>query len=142
MARKQKYTLSIEEDYSFDLFGICCHQNDYRLCWAINETLDLKLAKCDEPYKINGKKVGMTSKHSCYEWFDEENHLHYFLLKNKDGVNYLLPEKAQVDYFLVVKEAEMIEIDDFLTRLKGISSILTAFNYNPNELKSRQNLIF
>lgn len=142
MVKKQKYTLSIEEDFDFGLIGICCHQSDYRLCWSMNEALGLQLAKAQEPYIVSGKKGGVASSHSCYEWYDEENLIHYYLLKNKDGIQYILPEKAQIDYLLVIKGAEMEEVDNLLTQLKSISSILTAFSYDPYELKSRKHLIF
>lgn len=141
MRKASKYTLTIEEDFDFDLIGLCCHQSDYRLCWALNEHLRLKLAKSDEPFMVSSKKGEIVSKHSFYEWVDEENYLEYFLIKNKDGTQFLIPEKAQIDYFLVIKEAGQVEIDDLLTQVKGISAILTAFKYDPTALKSSKNLI-
>ena len=47
-----KYLL--EEDYEFDfnLLGICCHEKDYRLCWAVNSTLNLNLSKSSEDIEL------------------------------------------------------------------------------------------
>lgn len=141
MKKVSKYTLTIEEDFDYDLIGLCCHQSDYRLCWALNEQLGLKLAKSEEPFMVSSKKGDVLSKHSFYEWVDEENYLAYFLIKNKDGIQYLIPEKSQIDYFLIIKESGQLEIDNLLTQIKGISAILTAFKYDPAALKSSKNLI-
>ena len=137
-----KFTLSIEDDFEFDLFGFCSHYTDYHICWAINEALDLKLVKSGESFMVSGKKGDVTSAHSFYEWFDEDNLINYYLIKNKDGVHHLIPELAQIDYFLIVKESGVIESGAFLARLKNTPGVLTAFHYYPFDLKSSKNLIF
>tara|TARA_B100000508_G_scaffold137355_1_gene131549 strand:- start:61620 stop:62039 length:420 start_codon:yes stop_codon:yes gene_type:complete len=137
-----KHTLQLEDDFNFDLIGLCSHQSDYRVCWALNEHLDLHMSKSLEPFMVSGKKGEIVSAHSFYEWFDETNAIEYFLIKNKHNSHYLIPEKSQIDYFLVIREAGIIEIDDFLTKVREISSILTAFIFDPSELKSSSKLIF
>jgi len=137
-----KFTLSIEDDFEFDLFGFCSHYTDYRACWAINESLDLKLVKSNESFMVSGKKGDVISAHSFYEWFDEDNLITYYLIKNKDGVHHLIPERAQIDYFLIVKESGVIDSEEFLTRLKNTPGVLTAFCYDPFDLKSAKHLIF
>jgi hypothetical protein len=91
---------------------------------------------------VSGKKGDVISAHSFYEWFDEDNLITYYLIKNKDGVHHLIPERAQIDYFLVVKESGVIESDEFLARIKKTPGVLTAFHYDPFDLKSAKNLIF
>ena len=142
MTRKAKHTLFFEESYDFDMFGICCHQSDYRLVWAINERLELKLSKAPEAFMVSGKNGEVASAHSFYEWFDEELNLSYYLIKNKALQYLLIPEKAQVDYFLIVKDKGQIDVDDFLTKIKEISSVLTVILIDPLELKSRSKLVF
>lgn len=137
-----KHTLQLEEDFNFDLIGLCCHQSDYRLCWSINEHLDLHLSKSLEPFMVSSRKGEVISSHSFYEWFDEYQNIDYFLIKNEHNKEYLIPEKRQIDFFLIVREAGVIEIDDFLTRIKEISGILAAFVFDPAELKSSSKLIF
>ncbi|MEX2485264.1 MAG: IPExxxVDY family protein [Brumimicrobium sp.] len=137
-----KHTLKLEDDYDFDLIGLCSHHSDYRLCWALNEHLELNLSKAEEPFMVSGKKGEVISSHSFYEWEDEDNLTTYFLIKNKNNSQYLIPEKAQIDYFLVIQEAEVIDIDNLLIRIKEISSILTAFIFDPYDLKSSNKLIF
>ena len=56
--------------------------------------------------------------------------------------NHLIPEKDQIDYFLLIKNNYTLEINNILTSLKELDSILTAFIFDPEELKSKSNLIF
>lgn len=137
----KKYKLGIEADFNFDLIGLVCHQNDYRLCWAINDALDLKLQKADQPFLVSGKQGSVVSEHSLYTWDNELEDTQYFLIQNKDKTNFLIPEKAQIDFFLVVKEAGLIDLKAVLSKLKLIDSILMAIIFNPEEIKSANRLI-
>jgi len=137
-----KHTLQLEDDFNFDLIGLCSHQSDYRVCWSVNEHLGLHLSKSLEPFMVSGKKGEVVSSHSLYEWYDENNAVEYFLIKNKYNTQFLIPEKSQIDYFLVIREAGIVDVDDFLTKVKEISSILTAFIFEPGDLKSGSKLIF
>ena len=137
-----KHALQLEDDFNFDLIGLCSHQSDYRVCWSVNEHLGLHLSKSLEPFMVSGKKGEVVSSHSLYEWYDENNAVEYFLIKNKYNTQFLIPEKSQIDYFLVIREAGIVDVDDFLTKVKEISSILTAFIFEPGDLKSGSKLIF
>jgi hypothetical protein len=137
-----KFTLKLEDDYDYDLIGFCSHYNDYRACWAINAALEIQLVKSEELFMVSGKKGEVISAHSFYEWIDEENMLHYYLIKNKSGVDYLIPELSQIDYFLAIREKDGVNVDQLLQKLKNTIGILTAFTYDPAELKSAKNLVF
>ena len=137
-----KHTLLLEQEFDYQLIGIASHHVDYRLCWAINESMGLNLGKAEESFMVSNKKGVVISEHSLFEYFDEENLTEFYLIKNKNLTKFLIPEKPQIDYFLVIRENYTIEIDDFLTRMKEISSILTAFIFDPHDLKSSSKLIF
>lgn len=137
-----KYTLTLEDDFNFDLIGICSHQQDYRIAWAINSALELHLTKSDTPFMVSGKKGAVLSSHSMYEFEDEQNGVVYYLIQNKNDGKLLLPECAQIDYFIVVREAGVIDVDKFLESIKDITAVLTAFIYEPETLKSANRLIF
>nr|WP_299204758.1 IPExxxVDY family protein [uncultured Brumimicrobium sp.] len=137
-----KYTLSLEDDFNYDLIGLCSHQGDYRVCWSINERIGLRLQKSTEPYMVSGKKGAITSSHSLYEWFDEEENVNYYFIQNKNEGKFLVPEKAQIDFFLVIKDAGVVDVESLLGELRKISCILTAFIFDPYELKSANKFIF
>lgn len=136
-----KHKLILEDDFDFELIGICSSNADYRLTWAINKELGLALQK-DEDLSIFVKKEA-DHLYSFYSFFDEETHIEYYLIKNiSNNYRKLIPEKDQIDYFLVIKNNFSREINEIVTLLKRIDIILTAFVFDPNELKSKSNLIF
>ena len=91
MSRKKKHTLTFDQDFEFDMIGVCSHHSDYRLVWGINDGVGLQLTKCDESYIVTNKKGEVISAHSMYEFVDEENRLEYYLIKNKHNGKFLIP---------------------------------------------------
>ncbi len=136
-----KHKLLWIDDYDFDLIGICSSYSDYRLCWTINKALSIQLTK-SEDYPLKNKKDGEFF-FSFYEFIDEETNMEYFLVKNQ-SYNYkkLIPEQDKIDYFLIIKNNYNRDIDKLVTELKQLESILTAFNFDVETLKSKANLIF
>ncbi|MFT6923187.1 MAG: hypothetical protein ACJA1C_002197 [Crocinitomicaceae bacterium] len=142
MAKKKKYTLTIDYEIDFDLIGICSHHNDYRLAWNINEKIGLNLAKCDEDYVLTDKKGEAVSNHSMYSFEDEENRLTYYLIKNKHQGKFLIPEKPSIDYFLFLHDNIAIELDELMNDLKSVPSILGVYEFDPVEIGSAENIVF
>ncbi len=136
-----KLKLEWDDDYDFDLIGICSSYADYRLCWNINKALSIQLSK-GEDYPLKNKKDGEFF-FSFYEFVDDFDHSEYYLIKNQ-SFNYkkLIPEQDKIDYFLILKNNYNKDIDVLVTDLKKIDCILTAFKFEPSSLKSKGNLIF
>jgi len=137
-----KHKLVFDETYDFDLIGICCSHPDYRLCWAINREMQMNLSR-GEDYYLRTKKDG-EYYFSYYDFINNETHESFYLIKNLSFDNYkrLIPEQDQIDYFLIIKEGYEIEFNDFIAQLKKIDCILTAFQFNADDLKSKANLLF
>ncbi len=51
MGKIKKHTLNIEYEVEFDVFGLSNPFADYRLAWALNEQLDFKFEKSNEPIR-------------------------------------------------------------------------------------------
>lgn len=137
-----KFQLEVEYEYDFDLIGISCHAPDYRLCWAINNQLRLNLSKETAGYDIKNKKIKEVTHHSLFRYVNEEDHVEFILLQNKNGSSIILPEQKLADYLLILKNNFSIEIPELLLRLKSIDMIQTVFQIEPKSLKSKENLIF
>jgi hypothetical protein len=137
----KKHKLFWEEDYDFDLIGICSSYTDYRLCWTINNALSIQLQK-GEDYALKNKKDGEFF-FSFYEYIDEETRTAFFLVKNQ-SYNYkkLIPEQDKIDYFLIIKDNYNNDIQQLVSNIKTIESVMTAFVFDVQELKSKANLIF
>jgi len=138
--RMAKLTLDFYEDYNFDLIGICSHVKDYRLVWALNNSLEFDFVKEDN-YDLNLK--GETQSHSYYEYIDDENALQYSLINNHSDSGYLIPEEKSCDYLLVIKGMLVDELrEEMVKRIAQIKHVLTAYTVDVNELKSKENLLF
>lgn len=134
-----KLTLELEEDYEFELIGINCHVKDYRLCWEINEALNLDFIK-EEDYEIINK--GQKRQYSFYAYLDEENYIDYYLISNRGSQGRLIPEEKS-DFLLLIKgNIQSEELNQIKLKLPKIKNILTAYPIKVDKLKSKRNLIF
>lgn len=139
MAKQKKHILSLDPEINFDVVGICSHHSDYRLVWAINEKLGMRLIKCDD-YLMTDKKGNVSSNHSMFEFEDEMNRLQYYMIKNKSEGQYLVKEKPVIDYLLFLYDNFAVEPDQLVQQLKDISCILGAYMIDPSECASFENI--
>ena len=138
-----KYLLEEEYEFDFNLLGICCHEKDYRLCWAVNSTLNLNLSKSNEDIElIFNKESKPDAKFSVYSFTNKNNSDEYYLISNKFQRTWLIPEKSHFDFFLMIKSDEKKSYNFYLNKLKSIPFILTANHVVVEQLKSKENLIF
>ena len=151
----KKQYLTIEFDFDFLLIGICCSEKDYRLCYEINKSLGIKLKRITD-IQIQSKLNQKSSKNDLIEIpeMDKENvfslfkyqhpktGLKYNVISNKSQGTRLIKEKKEVDYFLMINgEAHTKEKKDALTKVKSIGMVMTAFEIEPQKLKSKDRLI-
>jgi hypothetical protein len=135
-----KILLNLEEDYSFLLIGISCHTKDYRLCWELNKVLNFDLVRTND-LEISTKKKEIDS-YSFYEFIDAENYLDYYLISNRGNNTYLIPEQKTVDFFLMINgNLSKQNLQILLNNINSLSLVLTSFTIDPNQLKSKQNLL-
>ena len=142
MSKKKKHILTFDDEIEFEMIGICTHHSDYRLVWGINDKVKLKFIKSDEDYCVTNRKGETISLHSMYTFIDEENRVDYYLIKNKIQGKLLVPEKAAIDYFLFLCNNSAIELNEFVSKLKQIDSVLAAYQFDPLEIQSAENLVF
>ena len=144
-----KRILHIDYDYDFLLIGICSHAKDYRLCWEINRILGIKLERVDD-MTLNpdtrvraGTSPGELSAYSLYFCEDEESNNCFHVISNKSSNETLITEQKQVDYFLRIKgNINPGYSGDIIKKLKDIPIVLTAYEIDPNKLKSKYRLLF
>jgi hypothetical protein len=142
MSKQKRHLLSLETSVDFELIGICSHHSDYRLAWGLNQALRLQLAKSDELFAITSKKGQIISEHAYYFWYDEENQVEFYLIRNKSEGKFLIPERNQIDYFLFVRDNVLLELEDLLENIKQINSVMAAYLFEPESLPSTEQIIF
>ena len=127
MTKKKIHKLSFEPEADFILIGIASHENDYRLSWAINKTLNLDLIKIQD-LVINHPKHKIDIRYSRYNFEDDDNYLSYHLIANQSEKGFLLPDMKNIDFILKISGIDETKfIDNLLTRLKRIDIIIAAF---------------
>jgi hypothetical protein len=142
MKKPKKYVLSLEQEFNFEMIGICSHHSDYRLAWSLNEKLNIQLSKSITDYTVVNKKGESVSTHSQYEFKDIENLTEYYLIKNNQLGKMLIPEKPAIDFFLFMVENHVWELPQLIQQLKSASSVLGSFVFDPREISSAENLVF
>lgn len=142
MSKQKRHVLSLETSVDFELIGICCHHSDYRLAWGINKILELELTKSEEPFVIQSKKGTVVSQHSFHVYFDEVDHMEWYLIKNKSEGKFLIPEKNQIDYFLILRENILHELEDIVERIRESNSVMAAYVFEAAAIPSAELIIF
>lgn len=134
-----KFTLEIEEDFDFRLIGIYSHIKDYRLCWFINQELQIDLQK-DNNLDLSSKNN--EQEHTLYAFIDEEDLIEYYLIGNRSENGWLIPEE-KCDYFLLIKgHVRDAWISEIIETIKQLNAVLATTEIIVEDLKSKENLIF
>lgn len=137
-----KYLLEDDFEYDFKLVGISCHERDYRICWGVNQVLDLRLSKEENEIEVFHKKNNRNSRHTIFSVYDSDLEEEVHLIANRSKSGYLIPEQKHADYLLMVKGESILNVNEVVPKLKKISFVLTAFNIEVSQLKSKESLIF
>jgi len=135
-----KFSLELEEDFDFFMLGICSHVKDYRLCWELNQQLEIDLKKsADLEILIQGE-----SKSYSFNADEEDGKANdYYLIGNKSPQGFLVPEEKRCDYFLVVKgQLNEVEGKTILSAVNRAKNVLTSYPVEAADLRSKNNLIF
>jgi hypothetical protein len=142
MSKQKKFILDIENTEPFEMIGIGCHFPDYRLAFNINESLDIQLAKEAQDFIIGNKKNPMISVHPYFVFKDDEFLVEYYLIKNKHLGKFLIPEHPMLDYFLFLTNNYHLDLEEIINKLRANQNILSVFAFDPEKIKSTENLIF
>ncbi|MFN5184102.1 MAG: IPExxxVDY family protein [Bacteroidota bacterium] len=164
-----KFTLESDFSYDFTLFGISCHETEYRLCFMLNRELGFNFVR-ERSLEINSKKLKQTFGFSIFSSEDTQTLEKIYLICNYNknvkseplvtsGVfqsglfdnapefaqarTLLIPEKPDIDFFLLLplsfSESFISSIQEKLNKLENI---LSCVEINPDSLDSKINLLF
>ena len=127
---KKYHILDCPQDYDFEVFAINSHSKSYKLCWFLNNFLELKLEI------TNAHRISEGLFFTRYKYANKEGGV-FNLLVNRSKKGYLIPSQKSVNYFLVItKEKCRIKKQELLQKLKKINDILLVFEI---DLKKEQN---
>lgn len=131
--KTEKLHISFENFSDFKLIGISCSEKDYRLCWAINQSLGIDL--------IRLSNEGISSRTHLaafpfFEYVDEENGRVYRLLANRFESNILMKELKTID-FLFLLQGEDVNLHEIISKLGSIEFVFLATEIEIDKLKEK-----
>ena len=127
-----KHKLDLRPEPDAVVIGISSHVNDYRLCWALNRTLGLALARRDEDV-IDAAGIG---RFAVYDHLDEDSGTQVTLLCNRSEGRVLLKEHKEADLFLVLDANGPLRPEDALELVRGTEFVLAAYMVDLKRLRS------
>ena len=133
---KTRFTLEFDEEFDFIVLAINSHIKAYKLCWNINSSMQLNFVK------KNDHNIKEYLWFSRYTYISDDG-IEYDLLANHSKKGYLVPNKKNINYFLVVKN-DFWEQDkqEFMSKLRNIPDVLLAFEMDVANLKHIDRFIF
>jgi hypothetical protein len=136
---KKVHKLKIDTRFPFLTIGISCHENDYRLIWAVNAKLNTAFVKIED---FNDCSEAEAEKSfSRYFFEDADRYLSFYILSNRCDNGYLIPEYRKVDYFLFLKgEMEAGFTEALVAKLKQVDILSTAFVIENRTIRSIKRL--
>ena len=151
------HSFDFEFDHDYTLIGIHSILEDYRIAYFLNQNLNINLnrpeedldfpsKKCSFPFYIYEDEATFTTWSliaNKYVFVDNVSSLKNNLFKEETKTSFLIPEKKKVDYFIKINRTiSQNNLLDVLTKINKTPKIITSYFLNPNDLKSRENLIF
>lgn len=144
----------------FTLIAIHCTLEDYRLAYLLNKFLGITLTRKSSDLDFQNGDL----TYSIFEWEDCKQQDIWSLVSNvcktesyREGnidslfsieekitkTNHLIPEHKTVNYFLKIdNEFNFSKEKYILNSILKIPQVATAYSVEPNQLKSKDHLIF
>lgn len=137
MAKKIHKLKETKEPGHF-LIGISSYDNDYRVCWDLNNTLGTDLQRT-ENFTLFNSKLNTDQIFSVFRYEDDTKYLIYKLIRNKGAEGVLVEEWKKIDFLLKISgEITKQEKESLFKKLKESSLIQTAVILEPQKQKTAQ----
>ena len=159
------HKLVLDDDFEedFSLVAIHCSEEPYRVAYILNQFASLKLRreKSDLAFTSSGIEITLP----LFGFEDHTEYTGYSLVANKcksaviktnnsgelfgnttdkeTMITYLIPELKKVDYFLKIQsDFDKLGTKILVNQINEIKQIISAYQVEPETLKSRENLTF
>ena len=137
-------TLEVDYDCDFDLFGLVSSSREHKLAWALNHTLRLRLVKQkDLIYPLNQGRLVISN----YLYANEVSTFRLFRNRSLDPSilkkPFLAPDIKEYDYLIqVCNGTGQLASELVAERLALLPDVQYTCQFDPNELKFKENLLF
>lgn len=133
--------LKLSLDLDFVLVAVTASLKDYTFCHKINNALNFEFAKTND-HQVYFNVDEDPLSFSCFYYFMEQGEIDYYVLANRNGEGILVPEMANVDFFILARPfLHQDDLEFMLARINKIAEVQVAAKIDAHKLKSKQNLI-
>jgi hypothetical protein len=139
--KKQTVKLRVDNDIRFRLVGISCHENDYRLVWAINNRMKMQFVRTSN-LVVHNLKLKTDVEFSRFAYLDDSRYLTYYLIANRCPDGFLFPEIKNFDFLIqIVGEMNDHETRELTKKIKGVGVVSAVFILTPEKLKNSRQIL-
>ena len=151
------------DEVDYDLIAIHCSLEDFRLAYFINQKLPILLSKNKDEVEVTVKEG--EAFFSKYTYEDATTECKWCLIQNKNDIHlpqkntkqnlflnssieisrkvFLISELKKVDYLLKIENnSSAFNVEEIVDQLKQIERISAVYSLIPENIKSKNNLIF
>lgn len=134
--RIKKIKLEIDDEIEFPILGISTALSDYRLAWELNSKLNLRFERSIEgTYFSIPDRLKKTVNYDYYSHVSEEDMSKFFLVKNKQKGSTLFSDRERLDFFLVLRDNFIYDIEDLINDLRKIKGVVAVFSFSSSEFE-------
>jgi hypothetical protein len=137
--KKHKLEVAIEED--FCLLGVVSDEPDYKLCWRINQALEMAFEKQDD-LDLYHRKNEAEQLFSNFVYEDQDALMTYRIIKNRSDQGYFLDELKNLDYLVHIQGEIMSEkISAFMKAVGKLGAVRMCVPVDLKKLRSIERLL-
>lgn len=127
----KKLKIDVSDSIEFYGLAITSPLKDYQLCYQINKSFGFDLDK-RATINLYVPKTKTSLNFAGYIYEDSDNRTSYFVAKNKEETQFLLPRLKQIDFVFFAKGAiagqNILNCKEKLAGIKEIQNVLILEN--------------
>jgi len=136
--KRHKLELAMEED--FCLLGVVADEPDYKLCWMINQALDMNFEK-QEDLQLYHRKRNEEQVFSLFSYYDPDALITYRVIRNKSENGYFLDELKNIDYLIHIQgEIHADRITGFMLSVNSLQPVRMCVPSDLSRIKNKERL--
>jgi hypothetical protein len=137
--KKHRLQMAMQED--FCILGLMTDEPDYKLCWRINQAMDLYFEKLDD-LKLYHRKLETDRFFSIFTYHDDASMLTYRIINNRSDRGRFLDELKNLDFIVHIQGAlSEDKIRDFIKNTAALPGIRMCVPIDLNRIRDRERLM-
>ena len=137
--KKHKLDLAMEED--FCLLGVVSDEPDYKLCWMINQNLDMNFEK-QEDLHLYHRKLNEEQVFPLFSFHDDNSLITFRIIKNRCENGFFLEESKNIDYLIHIQgEINTSRISGFMHSVGSLDAVRMCVPSDLSRIKNKERLL-